>query len=135
MNPGASAASSYRVADGGGLWTYSASEPSGQTAACWLEIVGDRFAYTTNTASNTISAYELDDEGVIELFAADGVVVELGDDHSPLDMAVSADEAYLYVLNGASDDIMGYAIEADGALTDLGLTIEVPEAAVGLAGF
>ena len=135
MNPGASAASSYRVADGGALWTYTASEPSGQTAACWLEIVGDRFAYTTNTASNTVSAYTLDDEGAIDLFPGSGVVVDLGDDHSPLDMAVSADEKYLYVLNGVADNIMGFQIGDDGSLTELPTTVDIPETAVGLAGF
>jgi 6-phosphogluconolactonase (cycloisomerase 2 family) len=135
MNPGASAASSYRVADGGALWTFSASVPSGQTAACWVDIVRDRFAYTTNTGSNTVSAYEIDDEGAITLFGDGGVVVDLGDEHSPLDMATSADESYLYVLNGAADDIMGFAIENDGQLTALDVTVDVPESAVGLAGF
>jgi 6-phosphogluconolactonase (cycloisomerase 2 family) len=135
MNPGASAASSYRVADGGALWTFTASAPSGQTAACWLTIVDDQYAYTTNTGSDTISGYHVSDDGSIELFSVGGDLVELGDDMSPLDMAVSADGAFLYVLNGAGDNIMGFAVEPDGNLGALGDAIEVPAAAVGLAGF
>jgi 6-phosphogluconolactonase (cycloisomerase 2 family) len=134
MNPGASAASSYRVSVGGGLWTYSASVPSGQTAACWVEIVDDRFAYTTNTGSHTVSAYTLDEDGAISLFPGSGVVIDFGDEHNPIDMAVSPDEAYLYVLSAATHEISGFAIEDDGQLTDLDTTVDVPDAAVGLAG-
>lgn len=133
-NPGASAASSYRVADGGGLWTYSASVPSGQTAACWLEIVGEAYAYTTNTASNTLSGYEIAEDGSITLDGG-GVLIDLGEERGPIDMAVSADEQFLYVLNGASDDIVGFTIGDDGSLTELAEATDVPESAVGLAGF
>jgi 6-phosphogluconolactonase (cycloisomerase 2 family) len=134
-NPGASAASSYRTSDGGSLWTFSASVPSGQTAACWIAIVRDRYAYTTNTASNTLSAYEIDEEGAITLFPDGGVVEDLGDEHGPIDMAVSADEAFLYVINAAADNIIGYAVADDGSLSRVGDPTAVPETAVGLAGF
>jgi hypothetical protein len=133
-NPGASAASSYRVADGGALWTYSSSIPSGQTAACWISIVGDKFAYTTNTASNTVSAYEITGDGDIELFANGGVVADFGDDHGPIDM-VGADDEFLYVLNAGADEIVAFQVEADGRLTEIGARTDIPEFAVGLAGY
>lgn len=132
-NPGASAASSYRVSDGGGLWTFSASIPSGQTAACWVAIVADRFAYTTNTGSNTLSGYEIDDQGGLELFVGGGDLIDLGEDQGPIDAAVSADDSYLYVLNAAGDNITGFAVADDGTLTQLGEGTDVPETAVGLA--
>jgi 6-phosphogluconolactonase (cycloisomerase 2 family) len=116
------------------LWTFSASIPSGETAACWIAIVGDRFAYTTNTGSNTVSAYEIADAGEIELFGGGGTVVDFGDDHGPIDMALSDDEQYLYVLNAGADNIVGFAVEDDGMLTEIA-EAEVPEMAVGLAGF
>lgn len=134
-NPGASAASSYRVSDGGLLWTFSASVPDGETAACWIEIVGDRFAYTTNAGSNTVSAYEIDRTGAIALLPNGGVVAELGDEHSPIDMATSADERFLYVANSTADAILGFAIADDGTLTPVGDPTAVPPSAVGLAGF
>jgi 6-phosphogluconolactonase (cycloisomerase 2 family) len=134
-NPGASAASSYRVSDGGLLWTFSASVPDGETAACWIQIVRDRFVYTTNTGSDTVSAYELDEDGAITLFPNGGIVAELGPDHSPIDMAISADEAFLYVANAAADDIVGFAIAEDGTLSSVGDPTPVPATAVGLIGF
>jgi len=133
MNPGASAVSSQRVSDGGTLWTFSSSVPNGQTAACWVEIVRDQFVYTTNTASNSISAYEMSDEGALTLFPSGGVAIDFGDDHSPLDMIASEDEKYLYVLNGVADEIVGFVVEDDGGLTEIA-QIETPEFGIGLAG-
>ena len=135
MNPGASAASSYRVADGGALWNFTASAPNGQTAACWIEIVRDQYAYSTNTGSSTISGYHVDEDGTIELFNIGGALVDLGDDQGPLDMAASADENFLYVLNGAGDNIVGFSIDDDGTLRDLDEVTDVPQAAAGLAAF
>lgn len=134
-NPGASAASSYRVADGGSLWTFSGSVANGQTAACWIEIVGGRYAYTTNTASNSVSGYHVAADGSLELFLGGGVVHEFGEDHSPIDMARSEDDRFLYVLNGAADEIAAFTVEEDGTLTDLGVPTSVPATTVGLIGF
>lgn len=133
--PGASAVSSYDVLGGGGLMTLSASVPNGQAAACWVEIVGDRFAYTTNTGSNNISGYDVAADGSLTLFGGDGVVADLGDDQGPIDMALSDDEAYLYVINAAGDEIRGFEVQSDGSLSDLNTTVAVPETAVGLIGF
>jgi 6-phosphogluconolactonase (cycloisomerase 2 family) len=48
-------------------------------------------------------------------------------------MATSPDEAYLYVLNGAADEIVGFAIEDDGQLTALDVSVDLPGSAAGLA--
>lgn len=134
-NPGASASSSYRVADGGGLWTFSASVPNGQTGACWVQIVDDRFAYTTNTASNTLSGYDLAASRELALFPGGGVAYDFGDEHGPIDMTVSTDQRYLYVLNARADEIATFVVEDDGALTELGDAVAIPETAVGLIGY
>ncbi len=134
MNPGASAASSHRVADGGGLWTFEASVPSGQTAACWVALAG-AYAYASNTGSNTISAYHLDAEGALSLFGGGGVVADLGDDHDPIDIAVAGDDRFLYVLNATAENILGFSIDEGGTLTELGGVYPVPAGAVGLHGY
>jgi 6-phosphogluconolactonase (cycloisomerase 2 family) len=131
-NAGESAASSYTI---GGVEpeVISSSVPSGQTAACWLLIAQGTFAYTTNTASNTISGYHLDSDGMIALFDDDGETAILGADNSPLDMALSSNHDFLYVLNGKSDVIMGFSIDADGGLDKMDDELPIPEASVGLA--
>ncbi|MEM6990616.1 MAG: beta-propeller fold lactonase family protein [Myxococcota bacterium] len=134
MNPGASAASSHRVADGGGLWTFEGSVPSGQTAACWVSLA-DNYAYTSNTGSNTISAYHVEEEGDLTLFANGGVVADLGDDHGPIDMAVGGASEYLYVLNRDADVILGFSIDEGGTLTELEGAHAVPAAAAGMLGY
>lgn len=131
-NPGASASSSHRVADGGALWVFSSSIPSGQTAACWVQLVRGQYAYMSNTGSDTISAYMLGDDSQLSLFPGSGVVADLGPDHAPLDMAASANEEYLYVINRVADVILGFHVEDDGTLTEIG-GFEVPSTAVGLA--
>jgi len=131
-NDGESAASSYllgSVVPG----PVSSSVPSSQSAACWLVVAGGRFAYTTNTGSNTISGYTIDDQGQLALFDDGGVTADLGADQGPLDAALSVDDAFLYVINGRSDTIIGFSIGADGALERLPGVMTVPETSVGLA--
>ena len=134
MNPGASAASSHRVADGGGLWTFEGSVPNGQTGACWVSLA-DNYAYTSNTGSNTISAFHVEEEGELTLLGGGGVVADLGDDHNPIDMAVGGDSEYLYVLNATADIILGFSIDDGGTLTELEGTHEVPASAGGLLAY
>lgn len=131
-NEGESAASSY-VLGSVEPEPISSSVGSGQSAACWLVIARDQFAYTTNTASNTISGYTIGEDGSIDLFQDAGVTMDLGPDQGPLDAALSAGDEYLYVINNASDTIVGFAIADDGSLEQLPGSYAVPETALGLA--
>ncbi len=133
--PGLSAVSSYRVSDGGSLWTFSASVPNGESASCWVRILRDDYAYTTNTKSNTVSGYEISNDGSINLFAEGGEGASFGDEQGPIDIAASADESYLYVLNAKADGIVSLAVGDDGRLSQVGVEIDVPETTVGLAAF
>lgn len=131
-NEGESAASSY-VLGSVEPEPISSSVGSGQSAACWLVIARDQFAYTTNTASNTISGYTIGEDGSIDLFEDAGVTIDLGPDQGPLDAALSAGDEYLYVINNGSDTIVGFAIADDGSLEQLPGSFGVPETALGLA--
>ncbi len=51
----------------------------------------------------------------------------------PLDMDITANGRFLYVINGRSDTIRGFSINADGTLSDLGVQVPVAATAVGMA--
>ncbi|MBI2392642.1 MAG: beta-propeller fold lactonase family protein [Deltaproteobacteria bacterium] len=126
----ASALSSYRIESDGDLDVLSASVPTGQTAACWVAILpSNRFAYTTNTGSGSVSGYALH-EGLLTLSST----TQIGAGSSPLDMAVARNGKFVWVLEGGSHMIGAFAVAHDGSLSARD-TIAVPATANGLAGW
>lgn len=114
-NVGASTASSYIVGVTGDLVTSTSALASGQTAACWVEIAPNiPFAFVSNTGSNNISTYAIDASGTISL-VGNGNNATTG--NGPIDLDVSSDNLFLYVLNRDDDSISAYQIAADGSLT------------------
>lgn len=83
-----------------------------------------RYAYTTNTGSGSISAYEIGHDGTLSLLDADGLTAVTGG--APIDAALSRDSRFLYVLNAALHRIDAFRVESDGGLT--------PLAGAGVAG-
>lgn len=55
-----------------------------------------------------------------------------GEGSRPLDMAISADERHLYVLNCGSLTIGVFALQTDGALTAMPYVGGIPSGAVGM---
>lgn len=132
---GASTASSYVSNSAGTLTPLSSAVPSGQSAACWIALAGDEaYAYATNTASSTISGYDIAADGTLTLFEDGGVTMDLGSGRAPIDMAVSEDGQYVYVLSAATDTITGMRVAAKGTLVPLSGSISIPASAAGLAG-
>lgn len=130
----ASAASSYEVLDDGTLVTLDASEPTTETAACWLALTpGSRFAYTTNTGSGTVTGYSVGFDGDLELLDADGVTGMTGMGSRPIDLAFIPGGRMLYTLNGGNGTISGFRVHGDGSLTPLPTTMGIPAGANGLA--
>ena len=131
----ASAASSYNLLMGA-LGVISASVPTTETAACWLVVSqNSRFAYTTNTRSDSVSGYAVDPStGALSLLDDDGVTGETGDGSRPIDAAFSGGGRYLYTLNGGNDTISVFRADgATGALTHVQTIDGLPEFSVGLA--
>jgi 6-phosphogluconolactonase (cycloisomerase 2 family) len=115
--PDASAASSYEVRRNGTLELITASEPTTETAACWIAFSLDgRFAYTTNTGSGTITGYAVQN-GRLSRLDADGVTAMVGAGTAPIDLATSPDGRFIYSLNAGTETIAGWAVNADGSLT------------------
>ncbi len=130
--PGASALSSYEVSDDGELEVVSPSVGTTQSAACWVVITRDRrFAYTTNTGSNTISGYALSREGALTLLATNGVTGTTG--AGPIDMDLTHGDRFLYTLNGGDGTISAFRVNPDGTLTSQAGASALSPGANGLA--
>ena len=133
-----SSVSSYALATDGTLSTVTGVARTEQTAACWVEITEDnRYVYTTNTASGTITGFSIGAGGTLtSLNPTDGVTADLGPMSVLLEMAIAGD--YLYVLAAGNGEVNGFRIEEDGSLTAVpGATMGglPPNSTEGLAAF
>jgi 6-phosphogluconolactonase (cycloisomerase 2 family) len=113
---GASTLSSYRVidedADSDDLRTVSKAVPDTQTAACWVVITGSgRIAFASNTGSGTVSSFSVGAGGGLSLKA--GVAADLGAGSGAIDMALSHDSRFLFVLSSAFGTINGFRVRGD----------------------
>jgi 6-phosphogluconolactonase len=113
--PDASAVSSYDLTDTGELDVISPSVPTTETAACWIAITdNDRFAYTTNTGSGTITGYRISDSGNLMILDADGVTATTGAGTAPTDLALSRYSRFLLALNSATGEVAVFRVNANG---------------------
>ena len=119
--PNQAALSSYKVSeDGDILNVISPSVKDGQSAACWVVITKNgRYAYTTNTASGSVSGYRVARDGTLTLLG-DGLTAVIGAGSGPIDAALTKNSKFLYVLNGAIGTINGYRVEPNGSLWSVG---------------
>lgn len=125
----ASAVSSYELGDHG-LRVISASVKTTETAACWVAVTNDgRFAYAANAGSGSISGYRIAPDGRITLLHPDGVTGVSRP--TPVDLGLSGNSRYLYVLNGGGT-IDGFRIGPDGKLTPAG-SVALSSTANGIA--
>lgn len=116
--PEGASVSSYKLSADGVLNVVSETTPTLETAACWIQITpDDRYVYTTNTASGTITGFRLGDDGTLTRLAEDGITGTTGDGSVPLGMAISGD--FLYVLSAGQGEVKVFGIEDDGGLTRL----------------
>lgn len=131
--PDGSAVSSYSLDNAGTLTTTDASEPTTETAACWVVLSKDeKFAYDTNTGSGTITGFSIDATGNLTLLDPSGVSGTTGP--GPIDMALTNNGLFLYSLNSGDGSISGFQVASDGSLTAVGTPVTgLPLFANGLA--
>ena len=126
---GTSALSSYEVGEDGNLEVITPALGDTQKAACWVVVTRNgRFAYTSNTASDTISSYTISEEGDLALMnvtAASGNI--------PLDMALTRNGRFLYARNAGNSAVTGFRVEANGSLTPVTSATGLPAGAAGIA--
>jgi len=113
------ALSSYAIAMDGTLAVLSGSIPSTQEATCWVVATpNERYAYTSNTGSGTVTSYRINSDGTVALARAVAGTQE-GPASGPIDLGVSGNGSNLYVLNGGLGSVTVYRIESDGQLVKL----------------
>jgi 6-phosphogluconolactonase len=128
---GASAVSSYSLDSSGLLSTISASVPDHEAAACWIAITRNgRFAYTTNTGSDSISSYTIAGDGSIALL--EQIAAASGTGSAPTDLAQSASSRVLLALLPGTGEVASYRVAGDGGLTPVDQVGGVPGSATGL---
>ncbi len=127
----AAALSSYDVNRRGALRSISHSvDAAGQQAACWVAISrNSKFAYITNTATNSISSYAIDRDGSLRLLSSVAATTAAG----PIDMDFSDDGQTLFVLTAGGHAIQSYDVDRfTGALTAVATATGLPAGANGL---
>jgi 6-phosphogluconolactonase len=132
--PDASAASSYAVDRDGQLSVVTGSLGTTETAACWLVVSKDgKYAYTANAGSSSITGYAVGQGGALTLLDADGVTASTGAGAGALDLAVSGNGRFLYVLANRAGSVIGFRVRADGGLERVSVGAGLPAGTVGLA--
>jgi 6-phosphogluconolactonase (cycloisomerase 2 family) len=121
-------ASSYTLTDQDTLTVISAAVANGQAATCWISLTSDGiFGFVSNTASGTLSTYQVSGDGHLNL--AQAVAATLGPGGAPIDSALSADSRYLYVVDSAIGRVVffrvtGASLHPLGSVTGLPLTVQ-----------
>lgn len=123
----------------GTLSTITAAEKNGQTDGCWIVITNDqKYAYTANFVSGTLSTFALNDDGRVTL--QNGAAAFTGLTSQPTDLAFDSETHYLYNLLRGTGAVSGFRVETDGSLTPLGVfgvggALPVADGASGLAAY
>lgn len=128
---GASTLSSYHINNNGTITLAAGPVGANQSAACWVVITNNgKYAYTTNTASNNLSAFNVNaGTGSITVNTAIAATTGMG----PIDAALSNNSKYLYILNSGSHTVGVYAVANNGGLSAVQTVTGLPAGANGLA--
>jgi 6-phosphogluconolactonase len=124
-------ASSYRLTDQDTLDAISPAVPNGQAASCWISFTGDgKFGFVSNTASGTLSTYQVAGNGTLNL--AQAVTATLGVGGAPIDSALSDDSRFLYVVDSALGRVVFFRVSG-ASLHILGSVTGLPQTVQGIA--
>ena len=134
-----SSASSYTVF-GGVLQVVTAKLKDFGKAACWAACTKDptlpqQYAYVSNTNSDSLSGFAIAGDGSISLLDSDGKTARLPRGAFPLDLVVSSDSKYLYVLESKLPGIAGFQIQSDGSLVQIQDLQGTPRTSYGMTGY
>ena len=131
-------ASSYNILANGSLSVVSAAAPTLQRATCWLIVDNSgRFAYTANAGTSTITGFAIDADGTLTRLVDSGVSADLGAGAGPLDLDMSRNGKFLYVLLNGAGMVGGFEVAGDGSLTSIGNTpgLGIRAGYMGLAAY
>ena len=126
----AGSCTSYSTSTSGVVAAINGPVKDNQSAPCWIApTYYGRYAYTSNTASNSISVYYVAPGG--RLYLIPFATTAAG--KAPIDITVSANNRFFYSLNSMSYSISQYKRSLLGTLQDNGTVENLPPYAAGLA--
>ena len=110
------ALSSYALAASGALTPITASISTDGAAACWVTITSDgRFAYTTNSASNTLAGFAIDAAGQLTPITPGAATGDSGPGAVPIDLD-HVGSRFVYTLEAGQGNIGTFVIGEGGTL-------------------
>ncbi len=131
--PNGSSLSSYDVLKNSTLKTLTPSAKTNQTAACWVVISKNgKYAYVSNTASGTISGFEIKPNGSLTGITPDGITGNTGPGSGPIDLIISRNGQFLSSLNSRNGTISNFKIESNGSLKPAPTQSNLPTTVNGL---
>jgi 6-phosphogluconolactonase (cycloisomerase 2 family) len=78
-----------------------------------------RFAYAANAGSGNVTGFSVAANGALAILDPSGLTGSLGAGSTPLDLDVSQDSKFLYVLKAGANTIGVFAVGHDGSLSNL----------------
>jgi 6-phosphogluconolactonase len=135
-NNNQSAVSSYTVASNGVMTPISVSVPTLGNATCWDVVTPNGLYVYSSSAGGVLSGYTIGSTGTLTPIGST-VVATLPAHSFNLDIGVSADGNFLYVVDSGLGEVSSFGINSDGTLTTLGIVGGVPATAGvnGLAAY
>ena len=119
---GSGAVSSYDLQEDNTLEVIDASVQNGNSATCWIAGTWFGTVITANTASDNLSTYRVKaGNGNLRLLKDKAA---LG--NKPIDMAVTPNGRYLYVLNATDGSVGAFRIIPNGTIIHLDTVIGLP---------
>lgn len=85
-----------------------------------------------NAGSGNVTGYAVGGAGELSLLDEDGITADTGQGSAPLDMALTEDSKFLFVLNSGTNEVAGFSVNRDGSLTATVTIPGLPDGANGL---
>lgn len=123
-SPNGATVSSYRMSQDGALSPISSAVRINKTGSCWVRFSpSGRFAFTGDTGSGTVSSFAVSQDGELSLLgsADTGGLISV-----PIDLDITRDGRFLYVLASFAGAVKGFRIENDGSLTPVDTASGLP---------
>ncbi len=131
--PNISSISSYDILSNSKLKTITASAKTNQLAACWVIVSKNgKYAYVSNTASGSISGFEIKPNGTLTGITANGITGNTGPGSGPIDLIISRNGQFLSSLNARNGSISNFKIESNGTLKPAPTLLNLPTTVNGL---
>jgi 6-phosphogluconolactonase (cycloisomerase 2 family) len=137
---GSGAVSSYGINTDNTLEVITSKSSSSGAATCWV-IPGGKYAYATSAITSSVSGYTLGSSGAL---TAMGIVLTepgnqaaifppVGVTSFPLDLQITPDNQFLYVVYSGLGKVIGYKVAANGSLTKVA-SVSPYAAQIGVEG-